>query len=726
MSVDAEVEDEFGAEGDVCLQLQADLIFTPQSQGERGWSYRIDDLTRSRFFRIGVEEYSLISLFDGSSTLREAWRTLQQAGVGNNLTQRESIAIAHWLLGSGLALAVQGRRVLSVATVQNEAGSGERAAWHPLFFRVPLIQPDSLVRAVLPWTGWIHSRLMLLTWCLTVLIASLQVAGQWPRFSASSVGILAADNWLWLLGTVLILKLVHEFSHAVACRRYGGRVGAAGVMMVFFAPLAWIDVTSSWRFPSRWQRIHVALAGIYLESGIAAIAALWWCRTEPGVLSSHLYNIVLVGGVSSLIFNANPLMRADGYYVLSDLADIPNLMSSSMQQLLGTVRRLLLGTPPPLLMYTGWRRMLIRAYGPASCCWRLFVYTCLILSASVLLHGAGAVLAAVGIAVLLVRPLKRVTADLAGGLRTGRVQIRRLLLVGATGVFCVLIPAFGVGWQQRCSAPGVVQFAPHSVVRARAAGFLTEVRVELNQQVQQGDILAVLDSEELETEVRRLRFDVEASQLKCRLLQRQNRIAEYRIELDHLTGLQKQLQEKEDQVSSLVILAPLAGTVTGRNLRTLVGAYFEEGDELLSISGKTGREMRVSVSQMDAESFADVKGRTVSVRIPGRLARNGRLTQMTPRGTKQLDLLHLSAGFGGPVPVRATDSAASSGLQTHELLTPRFSATVEIAGPATELRAGETGAVSWLGSSKSAGERLISGIRRWISVRTGRNDHSGG
>ncbi len=196
-------------------------------------------------------------------------------------------------------------------------------------------------------------------------------------------------------------------AHGLACARYGGRVRQAGVILVLFVPMAYVDVTSSWRFSSTWQRIVVATAGMYVELMVAAVAALIWSVSSPGAVSDLCFNVLFMAAVSTLLFNANPLMRFDGYYMLSDLVGLPNLASLGRTAVTDLARHGLLGVPSRGLPLTARAHFFVTAYGLAAWCWSLLVAAGLIMGAALLFHGAGIVLAAAGVVLWWGLPLGR-------------------------------------------------------------------------------------------------------------------------------------------------------------------------------------------------------------------------------------------------------------------------------------------------------------------------------
>ena len=209
---------------------------------------------------------------------------------------------------------------------------------------------------------------------------------------ASSHLIFSPHNWLSMAIVWVLLKIAHELAHALACKRYGGEVRDMGLVFILFAPAAYVDVTSCWRFSSKWQRMHVAAAGMYVELVLAAMAAIAWSQTDSLVVRHWLFNVILMASVSTLLFNANPLMRFDGYYLLADLLEIPNLSpeGSRFVQQLGS--RIFFGSRPAGQSPLGWRGCSFACYGLAAWLWRLAVCGSLLAASAILWQGAGLML----------------------------------------------------------------------------------------------------------------------------------------------------------------------------------------------------------------------------------------------------------------------------------------------------------------------------------------------
>ena len=378
--------------------------------------------------------------------------------------------------------------------------------------KIPLLNPNRMLDRLLPVLGWTQSPFGMGLGLVVMFAAAIALAANFNQWQLTGAGIWDRDNWLWLGVTWVALKVIHELAHALACKRYGGAVHETGLIFILFAPMAYVDVTSSWKFRSRRERIHVAAAGMWVELLVAAIAVLVWSRTSSEVLAHHLLNIFTMAGVTTLLFNANPLMRFDGYFILSDLLEIPNLYGSGAQAVSGMTRRLLLGHPMPKCPESGWRKGVVFLYGPAAFCWRMLICISLMVGASVLFHGFGVLLTGLAVLLWFGRPalagLKRLRSEWQIN-RFSVVRAMSLLLVVGGGLAFLLL---GVPCPGRLTAPGVVEYTDRAVIRPASAGFVRDVLVESGQWVEADALLLRLENDEITTELADLTLAIEQSE----------------------------------------------------------------------------------------------------------------------------------------------------------------------------------------------------------------------
>jgi putative peptide zinc metalloprotease protein len=707
------------------ITLRDDLLFTPRREGGTVF-YVIEDPVRSRFYRVGLAEYTFLSMLDGKMTIAAALGRVAQALPQDAFSEGDAARICKWLVDAELAYTTEstapGRLVRAAESADRRRRLGRL---NPIFLRLPLLDPDRFLTWILPWTQWFYTLPVYALGIVLATAAVYQVAQQWDRFAAASVGILAPGQWCWVAMAWLLLKMVHETGHGIVCKKHGGCVREAGVLFVLLMPLAYIDVTSSWRFRSKWQRIHTAAAGMITEVPIGSLAALIWCHTPPGPLNQLCFSLTIMATAATLAFNANPLMRFDGYFILSDLLEIPNLYASGQQYLRYFGRRYLLGAPASVPSWPSVRGLLIRVYAFAALAWRVLVCAALVLAAAVLFHGAGIVLAMLAVVLWLGLPLARLAKYLAGG--SGYEQPRRgriFLSVAIPSAVLALVLTF-VPWPTPYRAPAIVEYAPLVVVRARSGGLVSQVRVQTDQRVEQGDVLVVLENPELKTELADLEIALQQSRLKSRGLLQSAEMAHYQAERKVEEGLEKRWREKASEVDALTIRASQNGSAMGRDLHRLVGSYAFPGTQLLVIGNDRCKEVSVSIDQEDIDRFWDHVGMPVRLRLPGVGALVGQLTMIAPQASLAVPHPALAANAGGPLPVRSLPlelpepPAATAASQEVQLLTPRFTGVVRLSPTqSARVRAGQRGTVALAGAHPSVGRRLSKWFGDWFRNHT--------
>ena len=297
------------------------------------------------------------------------------------------------------------------------------------------------------------------------------------------------------------MKVVHEFGHGLVCKRYGGYVREAGATLILFAPTAYIDVTSAWRFASRWRRIHVSAAGMYIEVVISALAAVVWQSTSSDLVRQVAADVILAGAISTLLFNLNPLMRFDGYYILGDLLELQNLYESGRRYVQYWAKRRLLGMPVAAPRMPPRRAWFVRLFGFASTLWYLVATAGAIAGLAVIFHGAGLLLAIVAAAWWYVAPAVRMVRWLFGSRAAERPNRGRAAVVTVGGASLAMFILLWTPASLPPTAPAIVEYAPPTILRARTPGFVERIYVVDGEQVKRDQLLCVLRNDELQLEV---------------------------------------------------------------------------------------------------------------------------------------------------------------------------------------------------------------------------------
>ena len=695
----------------LCLRIRENLVFSPQYTNGRIAYYIVEDTLTTRFFRLGVAEHGLARQLNGYTTIQDALANLSVTLSKHRLSEVDAIAFCYWLVEMDLALSQDAR---TSDRVEQRAASIERtkrqSRWNPLGLRIPLLKPDRFLEWTLAYVGWLFSRKSVGLWGMLVFAGVVSIAQNWQRFVEMSTAIFEVENGWWLFGCWVGLKVIHESAHGLVCKRFGGSVCEAGIQCLWFVPMPYVDVTSCWRFPSRWPRIMVAAAGIYAEFGIAAIAAILWANTETGLLNYVAYNVVFMASLTTLLFNANPLMKLDGYYIFSDLVGIPNLYQHGQHRVQNWFNRIVLGLPTTESATTSSKSFLVFVYGWLSLMWRIGLSVTLTIAMARYTGQAGFWVAAILACLWLGPGLRQFGKSLTkarSGLRPRRFRIVALIAMVVTVVTGLLN---NVPWPMRIEAPAIVEYSVPVSIRATGSGRVVDVNVASGQTVRAGDLLLVQENRELVGRVATLRLQIEQIEIRERRFQQKSQLASRQAESEQRHALEVELTAKESELSELEIRASHSGIIDHPDLLSLEGRFLKAGDEVLRITTESNKELRVAIAQQDFDYFSHQIGARLRVRIAGLPVVEGRLEKIVPRASLTLIDPAFASVYGGSLPVRSTrdrEEKRSTSNEGYELLTPCLEGVVSIdAIESCRLRAGQRAFVSSRDYCESIGEHL--------------------
>lgn len=693
----------------LCLQVRDDLVIVPQSYAGQP-VYIVEDPLGGRYHRLGAREYAFVCCLNGATSITAAAdRVAQQYPF----TQDEALTLCRWLAANELL-----RPLRSAPTPERTRANRPWWLRNPLFLRIPLGTPDRLIRGLVGPFAWLHSPAAMVGGLGLLATALFTVLAQWDRFTASAHEIFSPASRVQLLLTWLILKLAHELGHGLVCKRYGGYVREAGIQLILFAPLPYVDVSSSWKFRSKWHRIHTALAGVYIEMAIAGVAAWVWNFTESGPLQQACAYVVVTVAVATLVFNANPLMRGDGYYVLSDMLEVPNLASLGRQYCLVQAKRLFFGVHP---QGTSSASRPVKIYGVAALLWRVLVAAGLMLAAARMFAGAGLALVLVATVSSVVAVARRlhgyVRRPPPGESPTWRaLAIRAGCSTAVAGALLLLAPE-----PFAPTAPGIIEYSPPTHVRAAAPGFVRAVHAVPGRQVRAGQLLFELENVELEAELKLAELEIAKAEIAARVHRQRQEMAACQAVEKELESLRKQRDEKQHAVDALRVLAPVDGSIVARGLDQLVGKYLAQGEELCLLGTPSAKEARVLVLQDDVAGFECRLGQEVTVRASG-TAYSATLVRVAPRATTRLEYPGLASPSGGPLAVRLVAAQSSEATQP-ELLEPRFVAVARLeSAESQQLLAGQLCQLELHGTRDRLWTAVSRSLRRWYRSQAGRQE----
>lgn len=693
------------------VAFRTDLRCTP-NENARQPHMVVEDPVAGMFYRLGKIEFAFASLLTPSRTIAEAYRELCEGFPEHRLSENDAADLCRWLISSELAHTESSKSSRRLRRSAAKAGLDRiKQRSNPMAIRLPLLHPDRFVKQLNRRVGWLFGMDATIVGIAMIAIAGCLALANWKPLIESSGYLFSGSSLLVLVGITIVLKVIHEFAHAVVCKRHGGDVGEMGILFVLFAPLAYVDVSSVWRFRSRLRRIHVAAAGVYVELVIASLAMFVWRFVDVPFVRHVCTSTMLSASAATLLFNANPLMKFDGYFVLTDWTRSPNLYTDSQKYLLRFARRMFLGGECKHPNWEPGYRIAIACYGWLAMIWKGLVCIGLTIAATKLFHGLGTVLAIAACVAWVGVPAWRVINHVRKAPRSQRHRFAWTM----TGclVITALILEF-IPWPASAAVPAVVEYSPHDVIRAKVAGFIDSIHVTSGQTVAMGDKLLTLRNHDLELADQQLRAKIEQSRIRQRQQTLKGQQAAAQAESAELDALTKQHHELLQQIESLTIRASRQGVVLGRRLPERIESYLKEGDEILVIGNESEKELRVLIAQDQYDQFRDQVGTSVRFRVGSSTPEVSTLAKIIPRANTHVEYPALLASNGGPLPVKAAPDQQGEAQSDVKLITPHFEAVVSLqSDQATRLRSGSRATVAIGALNESIGSRLWRYLVDW-------------
>lgn len=677
----------------------------------------IEDPLRSRFFQIGYREYQFIMLLDGRRSIDEIVEAMQQDRGDQDFTADMASKICDWLSSVHLFDSPSLNRTQHLRrAAQAKANQNKLGVLNPISFRLNLLNPDRILKKVTPVAKHFFSGWMFCIWLLLGGYAWSIVVGDYDRFCDSSAGFWATDRWVWLIAVWAGLKVLHEMAHGVACQKYGGEVPEAGVLLILFAPLAFVNVTSSWRFSSRWQRMVVSAAGMYIELLIAFLAVIVWGQASSPWITDLCYQIVIMAGISTLLFNANPLLRFDGYYLLSDLLGIVNLYGKGSAWFGDRIRHFTFGFPLDNAICGKRELPFVAAYGLCSFVWRIVLSVSLLLVASTLFGGIGLILAVIGGIFWIWLPLKSFLGKILVAANKTPIDRLRFSCVATGFITVILVCFYGLKAPEISRAPAIVQFHDERMIRAASSGFVRELEVQNGQSVSEGQRLLVIENPDLNHDLNSLRQAREVATIQARIHGQRNEISLQQAEFANIKSLDEQISEMETKVAQLQILAPFDGVVFRRGLANLDGSYVQQGEVLMHFADPSKKQVLMSI---DEEQFKAVE---INIKAPVRFVFHGvelvrsNIDSIEPQASDIPIDPSMIAPSGGPLAVQQRDALdRASSDEEFRLVRPQFVGKSELQPAISKrLKAGQLGTAFLYGRRVSLGGYFVLHFKNWI------------
>ncbi len=641
-------------------------IHRHQYRGET-W-YVLQDLASERFHRFSPAAYFVIGLMDGKNTVQGIWdQALVQLG-DDAVTQDEVIQLLGQLHGADV---LQCDVPPDTAELFRRRERQERQALTKrvlsvFAWQIPLFDPDRLLERLLPlarpFFGWFGFVL----WCVVVGAGVFAATTHWRELSENVLDrVLLPENLLMIWLVFPLLKLLHEFGHAFAVKARGGEVHEMGVMVLVLTPVPYVDASSAWAFRGKWQRFAVGAAGMMVELFIASLALALWLAVEPGLFRALLYNVMLIAGVSTVLFNANPLLRFDGYYMLMDWLEIPNLRTRGTQYFVYLCEKYLFKRPEaeaPLA--TAGERAWFVGYTVSSFFYRIVVIVAILVflgEQSLLL---GIVFAAFTAFSWLVLPAAKIVNYILNDPKLRRVRGRAM--VASTLVAAAVVGLlFAVPVPLRTTAEGVVWLPDESFARAGSDGFVDRVVARPGDWVKPGEALIETTDIELATELKVLEARVLELDARHRSHAGGDRVKAEMVEEERRFALQN-LERAHERAGELTIKARAEGEFVMPRAPDMPGRFVKKGELLAHVVNVDAIIVRAIVSQQDIDLVRN-SARRVDVRLVEHIDApvRGSLKRLVPSASDQLPSAALGTQGGGTAAVDPSDRDGRKTLQKY-------------------------------------------------------------
>lgn len=621
--------------------------------------YLLQDPASGRVHRFSPGARLLLAGMDGRRSVADLWELAQRQLGEDAPTQDEVIN----LLGQLHSVDLLQTNVSPDALELFERGASQaaqksRRSWvNPMAVRIPLWDPGRFLDRFAPLWPRLWSWRGLAVWVAVVLPALLLLPAHWPELTGNlSDRVMQVDNLLLLWLVFPFIKLLHEMGHASATRAGGGEVHDMGLMMLVLMPVPYVDASASTVFRSKWRRALVGAAGMLVELFVAAFAFYIWLAVEPGLVRALMFNVMLVAGVSTLIFNGNPLLRYDGYYILADLIEMPNLSQQAARHWGYLAQRFVLqadsATPvAQSLSEAVW----LTVYGAASTVYRMLVTVAIALFIGTRFFFIGVLLALWAVVMMAVVPLVKVFSAMNSYGHLRELQGRAWAFGVSAGLVLTLLLVV-VPLPFRSQAEGVVWLPEQATLRAGVNGFVASHLVSPGSLVVLGQPLI---------RNRDPAADAQVALLEARVAELE---ANYSIEFvadraraqlvhEQLVAETLGLQRARERESALVVVSQRAGRFVVLRPEDQIGRFYRQGDVLGFVLGDQERPLvKVIVTQADIDTIGQPGGR-VQMRLahePTRVIEGGVVRQQ-PAGKNELPSRVLAASGGGRVVVDPRD-----------------------------------------------------------------------
>jgi putative peptide zinc metalloprotease protein len=569
------------------VRLRPDLVVQPQFY-EGMTHYVIKDPLALKYFRFKIEEYFLLQQFDGKQTLQDVKKAFERKYRPQTISIEDLTRFVAQLHEAGI-IQIDSNEQAKVL-IRRRKKNRWRKVWsflaNILFIKIPVIDPERLLTRMYPYFRWIYTPAFIMLSVTSMVLALGLVGANWKTFYDKLPDFQSFFNWWTIMSfwvCLAVVKIIHEFGHGLTAKHYGGEVHEMGILFLVLTPALYCDVTDSWLLPNKWKRIWISAAGIYVECFLASIATFVWWYSTPGLLNSLAMATMFICSVNTIMFNANPLLRYDGYYVMADWLEIPNLRIKSTQFFAYLVQEKVLGLEIPVQSYLPKaRRWLFVIYAIASYIYRWFVTFAILwflsqflkkwkLEAVSYLLGVAALVPLAGMPVYQIVKFLRTPGRLRKVKKVRATAFAVAAIALVTGILLIPTPL-------RVQGTFVLKLAKPEVVYVETEGRLVELNVKNGEWVTKDTVLAKLSNPEKQKELIQRQQDQEISFTKYLFFKHDPEFRAQAMQAkEYADKLEPMIEKINGQIGKLTLVSGREGQVVGAPHRAGVGQWLKPG-----------------------------------------------------------------------------------------------------------------------------------------------------
>jgi len=637
------------------------------------------DPSNNQFFRVDESAYRFVGMLDGRRTVAEVWDACNEQLGDAAPTQGEAIQLLGQLYTSNLIHAELPADAAGMFDRYKKRMNRQVRGYlvNVLFARVPLFDPDRLLDRWAPLVGWIFGPVGIALWCVLILYGLFSVADSGSELYSQRNTVLNPANLPLLYISFGVLKLIHELGHGLSVKYFGKKekvsseVHTIGLMLMVLTPVPYVDASSAWAFRSRRRRAFVGAAGMYVEIACAAIAAIVWANTGDNAPTAHAvaYNVMFIASVSTLLFNANPLIRFDGYYILSDLAELPNLYQRSKDYLYYLVKKHVYAVQNPKNpSHGGGEVAWFITYGLTSAAYRIFLGVTIVLFVAGQLFFIGMVMAFMAVVTFLFVPWGKWFKYLTTHAELTRTR-GRAIYASLAFVLLMVVGLGAVPVPDRGRASALVEPVTLERVFAGADGFIVDAKASGEKATPRAEgeaVVVTADNPELRSTYQQLQGERRQLEARYRAAMIED-VALAQALRGQIKAQREQIQRVSDQLADLNAAPVSEGTWIAFDSDRLAGRYARRGEPLGVVASLDELVIRAAADQylgprLEVENWV---GQSVEIKNPNRpgVTYRGTVQSVAESGGNELFSPALGFMAGGSL---ATDTADPSGMKASE------------------------------------------------------------